>query len=142
MPLSRYESEHDFGKARESYEEAAKYFHAEGSPSHATPCLVKVAQFSIQMQEYAKAIETYEHLSNKALASPALRWNVTEYLFSATLCHLLMGDAVASEAALSKYKEMDVQFTDSRESKMLSRVLASMADGDVQVPCSRIVGPV
>merc|ERR1711934_1231477 len=120
-----YEHESDLGLAIENYQQAADYYLGEEQPSAGNQCLLKVAHFSAQLEDYTRAIETYEQVSRKALEVPLLRYSVKEYFFHATLCHLAAGDEVGSQAALERYKEMDVQFSDTREAQMLDKIIAA-----------------
>jgi len=50
----------DLDCAIQHYETAADYFKGEESNSSATKCLVKVAQYAAQLENYDKAIQIYE----------------------------------------------------------------------------------
>ena len=54
----------DLDKAIQHYETAADYFKGEESNSSATKCLVKVAQYSAQLENYEKAIQIYEQVQD------------------------------------------------------------------------------
>lgn len=45
------------------YEQAADYFKGEESLSSANKCLLKVAQYAAQLEQYDKAIQIYEQVS-------------------------------------------------------------------------------
>lgn len=45
------------------YEQAADYFRGEESTSSANKCMLKVAQYAAQLEDYQKAIEIYEQVS-------------------------------------------------------------------------------
>lgn len=70
-----YESEAvDLERAVHHYEQAADYFRGEESNSSANKCLLKVAQYAAQLENYDKAIQIYEqvtcrdiHIGNKLL---------------------------------------------------------------------------
>ena len=53
----------DLDKAIQHYETAADYFKGEESNSSATKCLVKVALYAAQLENYEKAIQIYEQAS-------------------------------------------------------------------------------
>ena len=58
-----YESELvDIDKAIQNFEQAADYYKGEESNSSANKCLLKVAQYSSQMERYEKAIQIYEQV--------------------------------------------------------------------------------
>lgn len=56
-----FESEFvDYERAIHHYQQAADYFRGEESNASANKCLLKVAQYSAQLENYQKAIEIYE----------------------------------------------------------------------------------
>ncbi|XP_014218659.1 alpha-soluble NSF attachment protein [Copidosoma floridanum] len=56
-----YENEAlDLERAVQHYEQAADYFRGEESNSSANKCLLKVAQYAAQLENYEKAIKIYE----------------------------------------------------------------------------------
>ena len=58
-----YETEAaDLEKAVQHYEQAADYFRGEESNSSANKCMLKVAQYSAQIENYDKAIKIYEQV--------------------------------------------------------------------------------
>lgn len=50
-------------KAIQHYEQASDYFRGEENNSSANKCLLKVAMFAAQMENYEKAIQIYEQVS-------------------------------------------------------------------------------
>lgn len=59
-----YESEAvDLERAVHHYEQAADYFRGEESNSSANKCLLKVAQYAAQLENYDKAIQIYEQVT-------------------------------------------------------------------------------
>lgn len=65
-----YETEAvDLAKAVQHYEQAADYFKGEESNSSANKCLLKVAQYAAQLEDYDKAISIYEQVSSSPFMS-------------------------------------------------------------------------
>lgn len=63
-----YESEAvDLERAVHHYEQAADYFRGEESNSSANKCLLKVAQYAAQLENYDKAIQIYEQVKIKSI---------------------------------------------------------------------------
>lgn len=63
-----YETEFvDFDKAIYHYQQAADYYRGEESNASANKCLLKVAQYSAQLENYQKAIEIYEEVNSPRL---------------------------------------------------------------------------
>lgn len=52
-------------RAVQHYEQAADYFKGEESTSSANKCMLKVAQYAAQLEDYEKAIQIYEQVSHK-----------------------------------------------------------------------------
>ena len=52
----------DLDKAMQHYETAADYFKGEESNSSANKCMLKVAQYAAQLENYDKAIKIYEQV--------------------------------------------------------------------------------
>ena len=99
---------------------------------------MKVAALSAELEDYKKAIEIYERISQKALeGSSAGRWGVKDYLFKALLCHLVLGakknDMAGVEAAVDKYKDMLPQLDGTREVKLIEDLVNAFKEDDMDV---------
>lgn len=112
----------DLEKAIFHYEQAAQYYRGEESNSSANKCLLKVAMYSAQMGEYAKALEIYEQVGADAIESSLLKYSAKEYFFKATLCHMCIDNAEA-QRAVEKYCDMYPAFQDTRECKLLRTLI-------------------
>uniref|UniRef100_A0A4W6E2A4 NSF attachment protein beta n=1 Tax=Lates calcarifer TaxID=8187 RepID=A0A4W6E2A4_LATCA len=111
-----YESELvDIEKAIAHYEQAADYYKGEESNSSANKCLLKVGAYCAQLEQYQKAIEIYEQVGANTMDNPLLKYSAKEYFFKAALCHFII--------AVEKYEEMFPAFSDSRECKLLKKLL-------------------
>uniref|UniRef100_A0A671VMW5 N-ethylmaleimide-sensitive factor attachment protein, beta b n=2 Tax=Sparus aurata TaxID=8175 RepID=A0A671VMW5_SPAAU len=118
-----YESELvDIEKAIAHYEQAADYYKGEESNSSANKCLLKVGHYSAQLEQYPKAIEIYEQVAMSTMDNPLLKYNAKEYFFKASLCHFIV-DELNAKLAIEKYEEMFPAFSDSRELKLLKKLL-------------------
>uniref|UniRef100_A0A3P8RF35 NSF attachment protein beta n=3 Tax=Ovalentaria TaxID=1489908 RepID=A0A3P8RF35_ASTCA len=118
-----YESELvDIEKAIAHYEQAADYYKGEESNSSANKCLLKVGHYSAQLEQYQKAIEIYEQVAMSTMDNPLLKYNAKEYFFKASLCHFIV-DELNAKLAIEKYEEMFPAFSDSRELKLLKKLL-------------------
>ncbi|KAM7408328.1 hypothetical protein PAMA_002162 [Pampus argenteus] len=118
-----YESELvDIEKGIAHYEQAADYYKGEESNSSANKCLLKVGHYSAQLEQYQKAIEIYEQVAMSTMDNPLLKYNAKEYFFKASLCHFIV-DELNAKLAIEKYEEMFPAFSDSRELKLLKKLL-------------------
>uniref|UniRef100_A0AAY4CHK6 Beta-soluble NSF attachment protein n=1 Tax=Denticeps clupeoides TaxID=299321 RepID=A0AAY4CHK6_9TELE len=116
-----YESELvDIEKAIAHYEQAC-IIHSHACVS-ANKCLLKVGFFSAQLEQYAKAIEIYEQVATNTMDNPLLKYNAKEYFFKAALCHFIV-DELNAKLAIEKYEGMFPAFSDSRECKLLKKLL-------------------
>uniref|UniRef100_G1KLD7 NSF attachment protein alpha n=1 Tax=Anolis carolinensis TaxID=28377 RepID=G1KLD7_ANOCA len=112
----------DIEKAIAHYEQAADYYKGEESNSSANKCLLKVATYAAQLEQYQKAIEIYEQVGTSAMDSPLLKYSAKEYFFKAALCHFCI-DMLNAKLAVQKYEEMFPAFSDSRECKLVKKLL-------------------
>ncbi|XP_043458943.1 beta-soluble NSF attachment protein isoform X4 [Prionailurus bengalensis] len=104
----------DIEKAIAHYEQSADYYKGEESNSSANKCLLKVAAYAAQLEQYQKAIEIYEQVGANTMDNPLLKYSAKDYFFKAALCHFIV-DELNAKLALEKYEEMFPAFTDSRE---------------------------
>ncbi|KAJ6663631.1 hypothetical protein lerEdw1_009710 [Lerista edwardsae] len=88
----------------------------------ANKCLLKVATYAAQLEQYQKAIEIYEQVGTSAMDSPLLKYSAKEYFFKAALCHFCI-DMLNAKLAVQKYEEMFPAFSDSRECKLVKKLL-------------------
>lgn len=121
----------DLDKAIQHYETAADYFKGEESNSSATKCLVKVAQYAAQLENYEKAIQIYEQVAATALQSNLLKYSAKDHFFRASLCHLCV-DSMNAQHALNKYEDMHPAFADSREAKLIKTLCTEIENQDIE----------
>lgn len=121
----------DLEKAILHYEQAAQYYRGEESNSSANKCLLKVAMYSAQMGEYAKALEIYEQVAADAIENSLLKYSAKEYFFKATLCHMCIDD-VEAQRAVDKYCDMYPAFQDTRECKLLRTLLEAKEEQNTE----------
>lgn len=120
----------DLEKAVTHYEQAADYFRGEESNSSANKCLLKVAQYAAQLENYEKAIQIYQEVASSALESSLLKYSAKEYLFRAALCHLCV-DVLNAQHALERYIQMYPAFQDSREYKFIKTLVEHIEEQNV-----------
>jgi len=134
-----YEAELDFEQAIEAYQTAAEYFEGENSTSQANTCLLKVAQFSAQLENFHKAIELYEQVAKASLENTLLKWGAKEHLHRAVLCHLAAEDLVGAQKALENYTTWDASFSGSRECKFVEEIMKAVENYDVEAFTQTVV---
>jgi len=134
-----YEAELDFEQAIEAFQIAADYFEGESSTSQANTCLLKVAQFSAQLENFQKAIELYEQVARASLDNNLLKWGAKEHLHRAILCHLASEDLVGAQKALENYKSWDASFMSSRECKFVEEIMQAVEKYDVEAFTQAVV---
>ncbi|XP_067144740.1 alpha-soluble NSF attachment protein-like [Centruroides vittatus] len=126
-----YETEvADIEKAITHFEQAADYFKGEESNSSANKCLLSVAKYAAQLEQYEKAIEIYEQVGTASLSNTLLKYSAKEYFFCASLCHMCV-DLLNAEHAIKKYEEMNPSFADSRECKFVKNLLGKLEEQDI-----------
>lgn len=127
-----YESEAvDLERAIQHYQQAADYFKGEESNSSANKCLLKVAQYAAQLENYDKAIQIYEQVAASALESSLLKFSAKEYFFRAALCHLCV-DILNAQHAIERYTEQCPSFQDSRECKLIKTLIEHLEEQNLE----------
>jgi len=129
----------DLEKAIAAYELAAEWYQGEEAKSAANNCLLKVAQFAAQIEQYDKAIKIYEQIAIASIDVPLLRFSVKDYFFRAGLCNLCTGDNIAANRALAKYNDLDPTFASTREAQFLKNIAAAAEAGDVEAFTNHVV---
>uniref|UniRef100_A0A674MTP7 N-ethylmaleimide-sensitive factor attachment protein, alpha b n=1 Tax=Takifugu rubripes TaxID=31033 RepID=A0A674MTP7_TAKRU len=120
----------DVDKAIAHYEQAGDYYKGEESISSANKCLLKVATYAAQLEQYPKAIEIFEQVGTYAMDSTLLKYSAKDYFFKAALCHFCV-DMLNAKLAEQKYTEMFPAFSDSRECKLLKKLLDAYEEQNV-----------
>lgn len=123
----------DLEKAMTSYELAADWFLGEEATALANACLLKVATFAAQLEQYDKAIEKFDQVANSSIDNQLTKWSVKDYFFKAGLCHMCRGDVVGTQRALDRYCEMDVTFAQTRECQLLRAIMEAVENGDLDL---------
>ncbi|XP_061394574.1 alpha-soluble NSF attachment protein [Musca vetustissima] len=126
-----YESDpNTLHQAIEQYEKAADYFKGEESTSSANKCMLKVAQYAAQLEDYEKAINIYEQVAASSLESSLLKYSAKEYFFRAALCHLSI-DLLNAQHAIEKYCQQYPAFQDCREYKLIKVLCEHLEDQNI-----------
>ncbi|CCU74975.1 vesicular-fusion protein sec17, partial [Blumeria hordei DH14] len=97
----------DMKKAIESYEIAASWFENDNAEALANKLYLKVADLAALEGDYYKAIEHLEKVSATSVNNNLMKWSVKDYFLKAGLCHLAVGDMVATGRAIEKYRDLD-----------------------------------
>lgn len=127
-----FEAEKDTENALKAYQLAADTFETENNETANTrACLLKVAHFAAEAQDYQKAIEIFEKVAQASLEGLG-KWSVKEYLLKAGLCKLAAGDMVSMHQSLDRYRDMLYTFARDRECKFLEDLLAACENFDVE----------
>uniref|UniRef100_A0AAR2KX43 N-ethylmaleimide-sensitive factor attachment protein, alpha a n=1 Tax=Pygocentrus nattereri TaxID=42514 RepID=A0AAR2KX43_PYGNA len=120
----------DVDKAVAHYEQAADYYKGEESTSSANKCLLKVATYAAQLEQYQKAIEIYEQIGTYSMDNTLLKYGAKDHFFKAALCHFCV-DMLNAKLAVQRYEEMFPAFSDARECKLVKKLLDAYEEQDV-----------
>ncbi|KAI9021021.1 soluble NSF attachment protein [Phycomyces nitens] len=123
----------DLERAMEHWEEAAQMYIADDSQAMVNKCLLKVAHFAAQLEQYKSAIDKFETVATASIDNPLTKWSLKEYFLKAGLCHFCIGDIVSSQQALEKYCNLDVTFESTREYQFLQGILECIEEDDTQL---------
>ncbi|XP_015313119.1 beta-soluble NSF attachment protein isoform X3 [Macaca fascicularis] len=88
-----------------------------------------MGRFTIAAKHHITIAEIYEtelvdieKVGANTMDNPLLKYSAKDYFFKAALCHFIV-DELNAKLALEKYEEMFPAFTDSRECKLLKKLL-------------------
>lgn len=113
------------------YEQAADLYHTENQTAEANKCLIKVAQYSAELESYPRAIEIYETAAKMAVDNHLLKYSAKGHLLCAGICVMAHADLDRSREAIERYRDIDLAFDGSREAKLLIELADSWELGDV-----------
>jgi len=134
-----FEEQLQLEEAINAYEVAAEYFDGDNSKSQATKCLLKVAEFSAQLEKYARAIEIYEQVGINSLGNNLLKWGARTHFLRAGLCRLAQEDSVGAQRAIERYQDLDCSFSSQRECKLLVTLTKAVVDFDVETFTNTVI---
>ncbi|PAV62868.1 hypothetical protein WR25_15931 [Diploscapter pachys] len=112
------------------YQKAADYYKGEESKSSAMKCLIKVAEYSADLEQYRKAISVFEEIAFFEADHATLKYAAKNHFFQALLCHLCI-DRLDTQNALKRYEDAAPSFADSREAKLIKDILLCLEEQNV-----------
>ncbi|NP_001188140.1 N-ethylmaleimide-sensitive factor attachment protein, alpha a [Ictalurus punctatus] len=127
----------DIDKAVVHYEQAGDYYKGEESTSSANKCLLKVATYAAQLEQYQKAIQIYEQIGTYCMDNTLLKYGAKDHFFRAALCHFCV-DMLNAKLAVQRYEEMFPAFSDARECKLLKKLLDAHEAQDIDAYTSAV----
>lgn len=123
----------DMKRAIESYELAASWFENDNAEALANKLYLKVADLAALDGDYYKATELLEKVSCASLNNNLMKWSVKDYFLRSGICHLAIGDMVATNRAVEKYRDLDPSFMSTREHQLLVDLSEAVEAGDQEV---------
>ncbi|PSC74185.1 Alpha-soluble NSF attachment 2 [Micractinium conductrix] len=114
------------------YEQAADLFATENSQSEANKCNLKIAQFAAELERYPQAIGIYESVARGCVDNNLLKYSAKGHLLNAGICQLCSADVATIRAALDRYRDIDLNFDNSREANFLAALADALDEGDIE----------
>jgi alpha-soluble NSF attachment protein len=96
----------------------------------ANKLFLKVADLAALEGNYYKAIENFDKVAASSVSNNLMKWSVKDYFLKSGICLLAVGDMVATNRALEKYREMDPTFPSTREHQLLVDLSEAVEAGD------------
>eukprot|EP01039_Chlorochromonas_danica_P004707 gene4707-5155_t len=118
-----FEADGNKSSAANAYEQAAAMFDRDNKKSNGSTCMLKVAQFSAEGGDYAKAAQIFDSNGKEGLASRLGAFGAKNNFLMALLCYLALGDTVQVTNKLNEYKNLDHSFPGSRESGFVEKLV-------------------
>lgn len=133
-----YEAEGHADKALPAFSSAADFYDMDDAKSNANSMRVKVAALQALAGQYKEAVELFEQIAEASLANNLLKYGAREHLLRAGFCRLCQSDVIGAQRAVEKYGNLDTSFPSSREGRLLSDVVAAVAESDEQAFTSHV----
>ena len=99
----------------------------------ANKLFLKVADLAALEGDYYKAIEYFEKVATSSVSNNLMKWSVKDYFLKSGMCLLAVGDMVAMNRAMEKYRDMDQTFASTREHQLLVDLTEAVEAGDQEV---------
>lgn len=129
-----HQEQEEWELAIKALNEAATCYKGEEQPARANQILLEVADICCDQHNYKQAAGIYEQVSKGSVDSATIRHSVKDYLFKASLCHLVLGskdeDMSNLEKKLDIYKDMLPMFETSAHCKLVEACMAAFEDND------------
>lgn len=113
------------------YEQAADLFSTENSLSEANKCNLKIAQYAAELERYPQAIRIYEDVARACVDNNLLKYSAKGHLLCAGICQLCSADLHTIRDAIERYRDIDLNFDNSRECNFLTTLVDAMDEGDL-----------
>ena len=124
-----YEEIGDKANARAAYEAAAQWYEDDNAAALANKLSLKAADLAALDNDYLDAIKRFEHVAKQAVSNNLMRFSVKDYLLRAGVCHLAL-DIIGAKRALESYRDLDPQFTATREYQLLNDLSETVEQED------------
>lgn len=115
--------------AMSNYKKAADYYKGEEQRSSAAKCLIKEAALAAELEQYQRAMHTFEEVAIYETDNQMLKYSAKTHFFQALICALCY-DILEAQKALKRYEELNPQFSESRECKLIKELMHAMEVGD------------
>ena len=125
-----HEIEGNLEKALQAYKEAAGFYEGEDAKANASAMKVQVAIISAKLEQYKEAAEVFKEIAEYSLQSHLLKYRAREHMLHAGLCKFV-DDYVGAQRYLEHFRDIDRTFPGSREEELLSNVITTVEEGDV-----------
>ena len=103
--------------------QAADANEADNKKQGASQCLLKIATLASSSDDFTRAANIFEQLGTESMSTTLGAYSAKGHFFSALLCYLASGDAVATRSKLERYKNIDHTFPQSRECQLITNLL-------------------
>jgi tetratricopeptide (TPR) repeat protein len=126
------EAEGDIECALEYLIQAADFYEEDHIMVSVYKCREKIARYYALLENYFKAIATYESLMPDPSTNEMLTWLCRDYVSRAALCYLAAGNIAGCQSLLERYESGDPSFRSSPDHTLLSELISSIETKNLQ----------
>eukprot|EP00775_Hariotina_reticulata_P010459 gene10459-10617_t len=117
-------------EAIQFYTQAADLFATENGTSDANKCRIKVAELSAELERYQQSEDIYVDVARACTENNLLKFSAKGYLLQAGICALCYASDDDMQIKLEQYKDIDLQFSGSREANLLDTCSSALSACD------------
>eukprot|EP01041_Mallomonas_annulata_P012231 gene12231-25682_t len=120
-----YEQDNNLALAIENYQQSADIQLSENKKQAAQQCLIKIATLASSIDDAGiqRGAEIFESLGRDSMTTTLGAYSAKGYFLQAAMCHLAVGDNVATRSKISAFKNADYSFGPSRECQFVEKLI-------------------
>lgn len=120
----------DYTHAISNYQIAGDWYEQDQAIALSNKAYLKCADLKALDNQFIEACDVYLKVVKNSLGNRLSQWSLKDYYLKIGLCYLAAGDIVAAKKIVHEGQKDDSNFSQSRESELLSALIDAVNDGE------------